>query len=118
VSKCMLLKNFFSHVQGLNCEKNVYELKDHVRQEALNSNLLLKLELVKKFLLHVFPIICQKMFELDLCFPMPISSSQGVKQDTTWVTRRTNVKLPYQKGHVPTYPMKNEMSLIHHVIKR
>jgi hypothetical protein len=34
------------HVQKLNCEKGVYELEDHIGEEALNSNLLPKLELV------------------------------------------------------------------------
>jgi hypothetical protein len=51
VPKCMLFKKILLHVQGLNCEKNVYELKDHVRQEALNSNLLLKFGPIKNFLL-------------------------------------------------------------------
>jgi hypothetical protein len=55
VPKCMLLKKILLHVQGLNCEKNVYELKDHVRQEALNSNLLLKLGPIKKIPLVGFP---------------------------------------------------------------
>jgi hypothetical protein len=54
----MLFKNILLHIQGLNCEKNVYELEDHVRQEALSSNLLLKLRPIKKFFMQVFPIIC------------------------------------------------------------
>ncbi len=52
----MLLKSIFLHIQGLNYGKGIYELEDHVGQKALNSNLLLKLGLVKKFLLNVFPI--------------------------------------------------------------
>jgi hypothetical protein len=54
--KYMLLKSIFLHIQGLNYGKGIYELEDHVGQKALNSNLLLKLGLVKKFLLNVFPI--------------------------------------------------------------
>jgi hypothetical protein len=47
-----------------------------------------------------------------------MASFEWVKQDTTKVARGTNAKLPHHKGHVPTYPMENEMSLIHHVIKQ
>jgi hypothetical protein len=56
VPKCIMLEIIFLHVQGLNCWKGVYELEDHVGQEALNLNLLLKLGPIKKFLLQVFPI--------------------------------------------------------------
>ncbi len=38
------------HIQKLNYAKGVYELKDHVEEEALNSNLPPKLEPLKKFL--------------------------------------------------------------------
>jgi hypothetical protein len=38
------------HVQKLDYEKRVYELKDHVKQKALNSNLSVKLRLAKKTL--------------------------------------------------------------------
>jgi hypothetical protein len=58
------------------------------------------------------------MFEFDPCFPMPNGPSRKAKQDTTRVTRGTNVKLPHHKGLVPTYPKKNEMSFVHHVIKQ
>ncbi len=56
--KHMLLESIFLHVQGLNYKESVYELEDHVGQEALSSNLLLNLGLVKKipsigFLNHV-----------------------------------------------------------------
>jgi hypothetical protein len=30
VLKCMLLKNIFLHVQGLNYRKGIYKLEDHV----------------------------------------------------------------------------------------
>jgi hypothetical protein len=55
VLKCMLFKNILLHVQGLNCREGIYKLEDHVGQEALNSNLLLKLELVKKIPRVGFP---------------------------------------------------------------
>jgi hypothetical protein len=43
---------------------------------------------------------------------------KGVKQDTIGVTKGTNAKLPHHKGHVPTFPMENEMSFVHHVVKQ
>jgi hypothetical protein len=43
-----LLKIFPLHVQGLNYGKCIYELEDHVEEEALNSNLLSKLRPIKK----------------------------------------------------------------------
>jgi hypothetical protein len=55
VLKPVLLKNILVHVQGLNYGEGVYELEDHVGQEALNSKLLLKLGPIKKILLASFP---------------------------------------------------------------
>jgi hypothetical protein len=43
------------HIQGLNFAKGVYELEDHVGQEALSSNLLSKLGFVKKVFPTCFP---------------------------------------------------------------
>jgi hypothetical protein len=43
---------------------------------------------------------------------------EGAKQDTIGVIRRANAKLPHHRGHVPTYPMENEMSLIHNARKQ
>jgi hypothetical protein len=51
----MLLKNIPLHIQGLNYREGVYELKDHVGQEALNSNLLLKLRPIKRIIPTCFP---------------------------------------------------------------
>jgi hypothetical protein len=56
VTKHLLFKSIILHIQGLNYGENVYELEDHVGHEALNSNLLPKLGLIKKFLLQVFLI--------------------------------------------------------------
>ncbi len=33
------------------------------------------------------------------------------------VTRGTNAKLSYHKNRVLTYPMENEMPLVHHIVK-
>jgi len=55
VPKHILLENIFLHFQGLNCRKGIYELEDHVGQEALNSNLLLKLKPIKKIPPTSFP---------------------------------------------------------------
>ncbi len=55
VLKRMLFENILLHVQGLNCGENIYELKDHVGQEAFSSNLLLKFGLVKRIPLAGFP---------------------------------------------------------------
>ncbi len=43
---------------------------------------------------------------------------EGGKQNTIGVIKGTNAKLPHHRGHVPTYPMRNKMSLVQHVIKR
>jgi len=55
VPKCMLFENILMHIQGLNFAKGVYELEDHVGQEALSSNLLSKLGFVKKVFPTCFP---------------------------------------------------------------
>jgi hypothetical protein len=39
--KMRLLESIFIHIQRLNFGKGVYELEDHVGQEALSLNLLL-----------------------------------------------------------------------------
>ncbi len=39
VPKCELLENIPLHIRELNYEKNVYELKNHVGEEALSLNL-------------------------------------------------------------------------------
>jgi len=51
----MLFKNIFLHIQGLNYREGVYELEDHVGQEILNSNLLLKLRPIKRIPPTYFP---------------------------------------------------------------
>jgi hypothetical protein len=36
--KCKLFKNIPLHVQELNCERNIYELEDHVGEYTLSSD--------------------------------------------------------------------------------
>jgi hypothetical protein len=43
-----LFKDIPLHVQELNSKKNIYELKNHAREKALNSNLPPKLGLAKR----------------------------------------------------------------------
>ncbi len=38
MSKCELFENIPLQIQKLNCRENVYELEDHVGEEALISN--------------------------------------------------------------------------------
>jgi len=57
VPKHELLKNIPVHIQKLNYGKNIYELKEHVREEALSLNLSPKLGFQKKILLQVFAIV-------------------------------------------------------------
>ncbi len=45
---CKLFKSIPFHVQELKCKKGVYDLKEHVGEEALNSDLPPKLGLIKK----------------------------------------------------------------------
>jgi hypothetical protein len=42
---------------------------------------------------------------------------EEAKQDTIGVVRGANVKLPHYTGLVLTYPMENEMPLVHHTIE-
>jgi hypothetical protein len=48
VPKCKLFKSIPLPVQELKCRKSVYDLKDHVGEEALNSNLPPKFGPIKK----------------------------------------------------------------------
>jgi hypothetical protein len=48
VQEHKLFKSIPLHVQGLNYREGVYELEDHVGEEAVNSYLLLKLGSVKR----------------------------------------------------------------------
>jgi len=54
--KCELFKITPLHVQKLNYREGVYELDDHVGDEALSLSLILKFRLAKKLLLQVFLI--------------------------------------------------------------
>jgi hypothetical protein len=42
----------------------------------------------------------------------------GAKGDTIGVIRGSSAKLPYHKGLVLIYPMKNETLLVRHIIER
>jgi len=42
---------------------------------------------------------------------------KGAKGDTIKVVRRVSAKLSHHKGLMPIYPMENEMSFLHHVVK-
>ncbi len=55
VPKQELFESIPLHVQGQNYGEGIYELEDHVGEKALNSNLTLKLGLVKKNHLASFP---------------------------------------------------------------
>jgi hypothetical protein len=50
-----LLKILPLHIQGLNYAKGIYELEDHVEEEALSSNLLSKFRPIKKIPFVGFP---------------------------------------------------------------
>jgi hypothetical protein len=43
---------------------------------------------------------------------------KGAKQNIIGVIKRVNAKLPHHRGLMSGYPMENEMSLAHHVIKQ
>jgi len=47
-----------------------------------------------------------------------LACHKGAKQDTIGVTRGADAELPHHKGLVPTYPMENKMSFVHHIIER
>ncbi len=69
--KHLLFENILLHIQGLKCGENVYELEDHVGHEALNSNLLAKLGLIKIIPLACFSNRILKTCKLNLHFLIP-----------------------------------------------
>jgi len=82
------------HVQKLNCEKNVYKLRDHVGEKALNSNLPLELKLAKKTPIVSFPNHLLKNVWVESTFPYAmLPCHEGAKRDTIGVIR----------GQVPNY---------------
>jgi hypothetical protein len=55
---------------------------------------------------------------IEYTFPYALLPHHEVtKQDTIGVIRRTSAKLPHHKGLALVYPMKNEMSILCHVVK-
>jgi len=69
VPKCKLFVNVPLRIWELNYEKKVYELKDHVREEALNLNLPPKLSLAKKTFFTSFPIRLLENIWIEYVFP-------------------------------------------------
>jgi hypothetical protein len=56
---------------------------------------------------------------IKFAFPYALlSQHKKAKQDTIRVVGRASAKLPHYMGHALIYPMENEMSFVHHVIKR
>jgi len=56
---------------------------------------------------------------IEFAFPYALSSQhEGAKQNTIGVVGGTHAKLPHCMSHVLVYPMENELSFIHHAIKR
>jgi hypothetical protein len=59
-----------------------------------------------------------KNIQVESAFPYALSPChKGAKWDTIGVARGANAKLPHYTSLALTYPMKNEMSFVHHVIK-
>jgi hypothetical protein len=106
------------HSYELNYEKDIYELEDHVWEEALSLNLPLKLGLVRKIILASFPNHLLKIIWIISTFPCHVPTPiKGAKQNTIGVIKKTNVKLWHHKGFVLLYLVEDEMPLIHHIIK-
>jgi hypothetical protein len=55
-AKMWVAQNYSPTRQKLDCEINIYELEDHVGEEGLSLNLLLKHGRIKKLFLQVFLI--------------------------------------------------------------
>jgi hypothetical protein len=107
------------HVQKLNCEENVYKLRDHVGEKALNSNLPLELKLVKKNSYCKFSQSlakkCLGRIHISLCH---VALPRRGKTRHHWGNKRTSAKLPHHKGLALIYPMENKMLVVHHIIKQ
>ncbi len=102
----------------INCREGVYELEDHVGQEALNSNLLLRFGHVKRIPFIDFPNYLLESVWVESSSPyVHWPPFEGAKQDTTRVIKWANSKLFHHRGLVPTYQMKNEMIFVHHIVK-
>jgi hypothetical protein len=107
------------HDPKLNYKEGVYELGDHVGEEALNLDLLPKLKLIIFFPPIGFPSCLIENTWVGFAFPYALMPHHGwAKQDTIWVIRWVNIKLSHHRGHVPTYPMENKKSFVHHTIKQ
>jgi len=65
----VLLKIILLHIQGLHCGEGIFDMEDHVGQEALSSNLLPKLEFVKKYPPTSFPNHLLKIVYIKSTFP-------------------------------------------------
>jgi hypothetical protein len=103
----------------LNCEKGVYELGDHVGEEALNLNLLPKLGFTKKNPHVSFPNCLLENTSIESGFPYaPLPHHEGAKQNTIGVIRRTNVKQPHHESFVLAYSMENETPFVRHIIEQ
>jgi hypothetical protein len=70
------------HVQRLNYGKGIYELDDHVGEEALSSKLPLELGFVNFFPHASFPSHMLKNILIGFTFPYALSFHEGVEQDT------------------------------------
>ncbi len=118
VPKHELFKNIPLHVQKVNYEEDIYELKDHVGEEALSLNLLPKLGLAKRTFLASFPNCLLESALVESTFPYALlPHHKGAKVRHIVVTRGTKAKLSHHKNHMLIYPMENEMPLVHHIIK-
>ncbi len=107
------------HVQELNYEKNVYELKDHVGEKALNLNLLPKLVFTKKTPCASFPNYLLKNVWIKSVFPYaPFPHHKGAKRDFIRVIKRVNTTPPHHRGLTLAYLMENKTPLIYHVIEQ
>ncbi len=106
------------HGQRLNCETNVYELEDHVGEKGWNSNYSIKLGLLKKTHFISFSSRLLKSVWVNFAFHYVLLPHHNeAKQDTIGVAIITNAKLPHYTNLMLIYPMQNEMSFVHHVVK-
>jgi len=95
VPECKLLKSIPLHIQELNYKKGVYELGDHVGEEALTLNLPLKLGSIRRIPFACFSNCLLQNVWIKFSFPYAF---EGAKRNTIGVTRRANSKLTYHRA--------------------
>jgi len=105
--------------QGVKLWNKHLWLEDHVGEMGLSSNWPTKLGLAKKPLPIGFPNCLLQNVLVKFVFPYVVSPHhEKAKWNTIRVTRGASAKLPHYTSLALVYPMENEMSFVHYIVKQ